>query len=588
LAGKEGEIREMKALHEEEKEELQFLIEGYEEKIRDEQGNKKFREEKVQSLEEGLRVSKERVEGLQSELHSKVELIVELEDKLSTVEAGLQSANEECAALVELKEALSQSEEKVKELREELQVVKSEGPELRAQLEELRNEVQNKKDELVRENSEREKMSELCNKFQHKIKEIEHQLDERENDLSSLQAENSHLTTHIKNLETCFRSLKEEKNKILESIGQLEADFRQREQAKAREHSQTLEELQDSMEEKVRKASEDSEQRLSSENSLNSQIKRLEEDVKVAKSERSEAHMKHTVAISEYSTKLLNSEKRIQGLQSELGDKTKEIGTLKSTCLTTKAHEEIVFNLEMAYNMNLEEQKSQYEGQIKALQSESNNMTVLNVNDVMDNVPMVEMQQVTKVHSAFEEGSQDYADALNTAERKVSELQSQMSSIIKQHKLALDSSQSEAQFSARKEYDLKLQQWREMMEQKQNEETHSLMEETSKDRASLLKEIDVLQSRSVCTQCSGSGNQAHLGYNKPALDDSKGRISVDQSDAESDVFLVDTEFEYLKQILYKYLQGDHTMQLLKVIMAICRYTDMEKAILLDKNKVSLE
>ena len=31
-------------------------------------------------------------------------------------------------------------------------------------------------------------------------------------------------------------------------------------------------------------------------------------------------------------------------------------------------------------------------------------------------------------------------------------------------------------------------------------------------RATLLKEIDVLQSRSVCANCSSSGNQAHLGY----------------------------------------------------------------------------
>ena len=46
-------------------------------------------------------------------------------------------------------------------------------------------------------------------------------LSSREDDLKTLQQDNSRLSSHSKNLDVCFSSLKEEKDKIVESLSQM-------------------------------------------------------------------------------------------------------------------------------------------------------------------------------------------------------------------------------------------------------------------------------------------------------------------------------------------------------------------------------
>ena len=46
-------------------------------------------------------------------------------------------------------------------------------------------------------------------------------LSAREDDLKTLQQDNSRLSSHSKNLDVCFSSLKEEKDKIVESLSQM-------------------------------------------------------------------------------------------------------------------------------------------------------------------------------------------------------------------------------------------------------------------------------------------------------------------------------------------------------------------------------
>ena len=41
--------------------------------------------------------------------------------------------------------------------------------------------------------------------------------------------------------------------------------------------------------------------------------------------------------------------------------------------------------------------------------------------------------------------------------------------------------------------------------------------------------------------------------------------------------MLETEYEYLKDVLYKYLKGEHTDQLLKVILAVLKFSDKEKS-----------
>ena len=50
----------------------------------------------------------------------------------------------------------------------------------------------------------------------------------------------------------------------------------------------------------------------------------------------------------------------------------------------------------------------------------------------------------------------------------------------------------------------------------------------------------------------------------------------------SDLSLLETEFEYLREILLRYLKGEHTEQLLKVVMAILKFSEREKAEIISK------
>lgn len=92
------------------------------------------------------------------------------------------------------------------------------------------------------------------------------------------------------------------------------------------------------------------------------------------------------------------------------------------------------------------------------------------------------------------------------------------------------------------------------------------MEENSKDRQRLLREVEI-KERSVSKE---QPTLEKLNF----LNNSAGRISV--SSETSETYLLETEYEYLKGILYRYLKGEHTNQLLKVILAILRYSETEK------------
>ena len=116
----------------------------------------------------------------------------------------------------------------------------------------------------------------------------------------------------------------------------------------------------------------------------------------------------------------------------------------------------------------------------------------------------------------------------------------------------------------------------EAYEQKHLEEVNRVMEENSRERQRLLREIEVLQNTPkhhphLTTATLNTSTSPGSGGGRGG---GPGRISI--SSDQSDLFLLDTEFEYLKDILLKYLKGEHTEQLLKVIIAILRYSDEEK------------
>lgn len=159
---------------------------------------------------------------------------------------------------------------------------------------------------------------------------------------------------------------------------------------------------------------------------------------------------------------------------------------------------------------------------------------------------------------------------------EVAKLKSQLTLVSKQHKTTLDTAKNEALFAARQDYDKQLQNWKDNVEQKHFEDMNRIMEENAKERQRLMREIEIIQSRGNAGQ--GLQNSNLL----PDHNTSAGRISV-CSEAGSELFLLDTEFEYLKQVLYKYLKGEHTQHLLKVIIAICRYSEHEKLELLKKS-----
>ena len=96
------------------------------------------------------------------------------------------------------------------------------------------------------------------------------------------------------------------------------------------------------------------------------------------------------------------------------------------------------------------------------------------------------------------------------------------------------------------------------------------MSENSRERQKLLRELELLRDHHSTRKTTP--NSDHL--------DNVGRLSV--SSECSDLSLLETEFEYLKEILLRYLKGEHTEQLLKVVMAILKFSDREKAEIISK------
>ena len=75
--------------------------------------------------------------------------------------------------------------------------------------------------ELSEYRSGREELAAQCGELKNKTRDLETMLSAREEDLRTLQQDNSRLSSHATNLDVCFSSLKEEKNKIVESLSQM-------------------------------------------------------------------------------------------------------------------------------------------------------------------------------------------------------------------------------------------------------------------------------------------------------------------------------------------------------------------------------
>ena len=265
-------------------------------------------------------------------------------------------------------------------------------------------------------------------------------------------------------------------------------------------------------------------------NVLQNQIKKLESSLVEAEKASESQQMKHSAIINDYSTKLLTSEKKLFQVQERLKEQDEKLGDMMSR----SQHDEIVFNLEMAYNMSIQEQKDSYEAQIKGLENKLNNI--------------------------------DSTDTVLTDSDEIKRLNSQLQSLTKQHRTNIDAIRNEAIFEARQEIDGRMKRLKEDLEQSHLEEVNRIMEDNSKERQRLVHEMEVIQAR---------GDHVNSSFDQ--FNQSAGRISISR---DNEYHLLDTEYEYLKKVLYKYLKGEHTSQLLKVIVAILRFSENEKRELL--------
>ena len=74
---------------------------------------------------------------------------------------------------------------------------------------------------LSDQTSNQDQLTTLCTDLKTKVRDLETMLSSREDDLKTLQQDNTRLSSHSKNLDVCFSSLKEEKDKIVESLSQM-------------------------------------------------------------------------------------------------------------------------------------------------------------------------------------------------------------------------------------------------------------------------------------------------------------------------------------------------------------------------------
>ena len=103
-------------------------------------------------------------------------------------------------------------------------------------------------------------------------------------------------------------------------------------------------------------------------------------------------------------------------------------------------------------------------------------------------------------------------------------------------------------------------------EQRHLEDVNRVMEESSRERQRLLKEVEILKDRKT----DRPTDRALAGYNISA-----GRISISSDYSEG--YMLESEYDYLKDVMYKYLKGEHTDQLLKVILAVLKFSEKEKS-----------
>ncbi|XP_063693788.1 golgin subfamily A member 4-like isoform X2 [Bolinopsis microptera] len=480
---------------------------------------------------------------------------VDLEQEINSLKEELNTAR----SYLEKQEGLqSSSLENEEKLRSDLESAYRDLKEKNNSISHLEKQVSSLKSDLSDHTSNQEHLTKLCNELKNRTKQLETVLSSREDEFGALQQENSRLSSHSNNLDVCFSSLKEEKNKIVESLSQMMSERDSLERAHKvqllemktkleKEHSQNVEQINIALQEKMQKVTQEEGQIVK----LQTQVKKLESLLAGAKEEADKAQGKCSVQVSEYSSKLLLSEKKSHSLREQLCDlqeslesRDQEISKLKKDNLSElnnirrdtiprTEHDEIVFNLDMAYNMNLQETTDKLENRIQELETHLGG----------DHVP----------------GNRSNPE-------ETADLKKHLENLIRRHKIEIETIKNEAIFNANQEYEMRLKQWQESNEQRHLEDVNRVMEESSRERQRLLKEVEILKDRKT----DRPTDRPLPGYNISA-----GRISISSDYSEG--YMLESEYDYLKDVMYKYLKGEHTDQLLKVILAVLKFSEKEKS-----------
>eukprot|EP00116_Pleurobrachia_bachei_P006057 sb/3466319/ len=327
------------------------------------------------SAQENINMMKREMEDLMRE---KQELEVKLDTKHSSMEelvARLDTAERERnEALVAMESQQSQIGQDLAAMGQELETTRQYLETMEGSKMESEEALQMTRDKLASTERELSEASERLETFEKTLREtgenlestlsteksLRSQLRSQEEDIADLRAElvtvrqeNGRLESHSNSVDRCLASLKEENQRLGESLANTE-----------KTHSAKVATLHEEMSRKM--------EGLSQVGGLQNQIKMLESSLEQSKLETEGIQAKCTNTVTEYSSKLLASEKRCSGLREEMDtirdavrSRDQDIEQLKiqhdlaleklrRDHITREEHDQAVFNLETAYEMNLQ------------------------------------------------------------------------------------------------------------------------------------------------------------------------------------------------------------------------------------------
>ncbi|UJR10069.1 hypothetical protein I4U23_014291 [Adineta vaga] len=550
------------------------------------------------------------------ELNKKIE---ELQEEHQRIQ--LEKDDEYQKAIDKLKEKLDKiRKEQLFELKATAKKVQDESSDLSTQINEQQKEI-NRLHESINEQNKK------LNQYEHELEEKTSHITELERtiasttELTTLQEELQEKKLHISNIEQQLADkliqfkvaieeherLQEQKDREIDTLKQTLSNQESLYHSLTNEHQQTIEErnkyksLVDEVHQQLTSQKSQLDEREKKFDCILSEKTDLENELDRIRIQFQSTQLALNEKTNNDSDELRHAEERIQKLQIQYELREKEIETLKSEIASlVNTNEENIRRIDEFDNekFNFEQEIIEKDRQISEM-NEQNEELELNLKQAQESGVKLR-KALQKMRDSMTNKEQTTQDAENQLQKTIDQYEKQLRIQEKEHdsKLKVMAKEMNRQIEEREEtyqqqindLNRKIYQTNDDVTVKSeqrvaNAEERALVaeREVSKMQEQLKeKQLDyyrVLQDLQIQIQ----------NFKKEApqmIEDSTQTIVEEEPNHDIHSFLSEpTEVDYLKQIVLAYMTGTDRLTMAKVICAVLRYTDDEKSLILENEKL---